>query len=298
VEDKLNVTEGEEKTAEYKGLEGDDEGNLSAADIHLGEMLTDSIFVNVAYADNGQSNVNLQNAGGETILRMYSEEAGLYFDDNGNVFCGALELDGEKIIFQDGMVKGYSSSFDPCTIGMFDENVGLAEISVSLNNDGQYVSSVNSSSLFNLDVIKQISSVSDGSISASDLELLGSYRDPNTITMYPDDPIVYDETDWNFTSGWYGAFLPKKGLLGAASSGQLAEGTTRIIVYGQETTEGHITPSSWQAAVWVPVSIEPTTRWPKYGWRILDSEEIESLDLTKIAVEKIKLQDDNTTNSL
>lgn len=99
--------------------------------------------------------------------------------------------------------------------------------------------------------------------------ILGAYRDPNKLGFYRNDPIVYQRTKMSFSSGWVGILTPEHGLLATVATGQLVEGSTRIVVYGE-----NLMPSSWQFGIWYKTGEkDPSTGLELYGWIILSEEQ-------------------------
>jgi hypothetical protein len=112
------------------------------------------------------------------------------------------------------------------------------------------------------------------------MTVLGAYRDPSTIAFYSNDPVIYQAMSNSFASGWTGIFTPDQGLLGTLSSGQIAQGSTAITVWGIDNT-----PTSWQASQFqVTGQTNPTTGGDLYGWVALKEAVARGLSVTRDAI--------------
>ena len=110
---------------------------------------------------------------------------------------------------------------------------------------------------------------------------LGVYRDPSVLGFYSDNPVIYQETNQNYATGWTGILTPEHGLAATVGTGQIWEGSTSIVVYGSDNK-----PSSWQAATWQKTNQRgPGTGWNQYNWVILNEKSALKLSIAREAIE-------------
>jgi len=55
-----------------------------------------------------------------------------------------------------------------------------------------------------------------------------------SIEIYKNAPVIHKRTIVNLKSGWVGVLTPEHGAIATAAAGQLLEGSTRIVVYGED----------------------------------------------------------------
>ena len=110
--------------------------------------------------------------------------------------------------------------------------------------------------------------------------VLGVYRSPNEVGLYNDNPVIYEATKWRF-EGLGSALKSDYGILGCIATGEMFQGSEKIVVYGDLATK---TPTSWQAATWTETGeMAPFTQWSLYNWKPVDEGVAQQLSVTKEA---------------
>jgi len=244
----------------------------------------DGVRLLQGYGDGKLTSVKMFD-GSDALLEIspFSEHVPLSFE-NDVLISGRMNLTkfGVNMAVLDGQLQSLDQSFDYSSIGFTEISKNL-QISIAADGGSKFNVSyspidgfdiaIKNDSIVLEDFINRSPSTSLTEVVNQGIQNLGVYRDPDIIGIYPNDPVIIDYTDTQIASGLIGILTPSKGVLGTIATGQLLEGSMKLVVYGQDDGVTK-TPTSWQIAIWAPTGEkDPTTRWPLYGWRILSAEE-------------------------
>ena len=123
----------------------------------------------------------------------------------------------------------------------------------------------------------------EGDVASDNTKILGVYRDPNAPSYYSDDKVIYEKKDMKYGGIAKGALKPEHGILGTMATGEFAEGSKKIEVYG--TNEE---PKSWEIFIMKETDKKDTAMdWSKYEWspHYISESEAVKLDVTKTTIE-------------